>query len=135
MANAIYTKGKEGFLDGSIHWTTDNIKALLVDTSLYTVNLATDQYLSDIPSGARVATSALLTGRTATGGIADADDASFPSVIGASVEAVVIFSDTGSAASSKLIAYLDTVTGLPFTPNNGSAVLSWANTTNKIFKL
>ena len=33
MANGLYTKGKEGLLDGSIIWTTSNVKAYLVKTA------------------------------------------------------------------------------------------------------
>ena len=135
MSNALYDKAREGFLDGSIDWDSHTIKAVLVDTGTYTVNLGTHANLSDIPSGARIATSGALTGKTVTGGVADADDVTFTTVSGASVEAIVIYKDTGSAASSRLIAYIDTATGLPFTPNGGDVIIAWANTSNKIFKL
>jgi hypothetical protein len=55
MSNALYDKGREGFLDGSIDWDRDVIKAVLIDAADYTVNLATHQFLSDIPAAARVA--------------------------------------------------------------------------------
>lgn len=131
MANLIYTKAKEGFLDGSINFMTDNIKALLVDTSAYTVDAAAHGYLSDVPSGARIAMSSNLDSKTVTGGVADAADVTLPSVSGSSVEAIVILKDTGSAATSRLIAYIDTGSGLPFTPNSGDVRLEWS--TNGIF--
>jgi len=56
MANALYDKGREGFLDGSIDWDTDTIRVILVDAADYTVNLATNQFLSDVPAAARVGT-------------------------------------------------------------------------------
>ena len=124
MANGLYTKSKEGILDGSIVWTTSNVKALLVDTGSYTVDLSTHQYLSDIPAGARVSTSPLVSSRTATNGTADCADPTWSTVTGSSVEAVVFFVDTGSATSSRLIAYFDTgITGLPFTPDGGDVTL------------
>nr|WP_308194022.1 hypothetical protein [Mycolicibacterium neoaurum] len=135
MMNALYDKGREGFLDGSINWTSDNIKAVLVDTGAYTVALGSNQFLSDIPSGARISTSANLSGKTATGGVADANDVTFTSVSGATVEAVVLYKDTGSAATSRLIAYIDTGSGLPITPNGGDIATAWSNGSNKIFKL
>lgn len=135
MANALYDKGREGFLDGSIDWDTDNIKAVLVDTGTYTVNLATHTFLSDITSGARIATSGNLTTKTVTAGVADADDITFPSVTGVSGEALVLYKDTGTASTSRLIAYIDTATGLPTLPNGGDITVSWANTTNRIFRL
>lgn len=133
MASALYDKGRQGFLDGSIDWDTDSIKACLVDTGTYTVNLATHQFLSDV-SGI-VATSANLASKTATDGVADAADVTFTAVSGATVEAVVLYKDTGVAGTSRLIAYIDTGTGLPVTPNGGDITIQWDNGANKIFKL
>lgn len=135
MANGLYDKGREGILDGTISWPTDNIKAVLIDTALYTVNLATHQNLSDIPSGARVATSGNLASKTSTGGVADAADVTFLAVSGATVEAIALYKDTGTASTSRLIAYIDTGTGLPVTPNGGDITIQWSNTANRIFKL
>jgi len=135
MANALYEKAKEGILDGSISFITDNIKAVLVDTGAYTVNLASHQNLSDIPLGARISTSANLASKTATGGVADAADQLFSAVAGATVEAAVLYKDTGTASTSRLICYVDTATGLPVTPNGGDITLQWNNGSNKIFKL
>lgn len=135
MANSLYDKAREGFLDGSIVLTTNNIKAVLVDTSTYTPNLATHANLSDIPTPARVATSGNLTGKTVTNGVFDADDLTFATLGGASVEAIVLYKDTGTASTSRLIHYMDTGTGLPFTPNGGDLNLAWSNAANKIFKI
>lgn len=133
MANGIYIKGKEGILNGSINWLTDNIKIALVDTGAYTVNLSTHTYLSDVPSGAIIATSANLDSKTVSGNAADAADVTFSSVTGASVEAIVVYKDTGSTATSRLISYIDTGTGLPFTPNAGNIQVQWS--TNGVFQL
>lgn len=135
MANALYDIGRQGFLDGSIDWDTDNIKVVAVDTGAYSPNLATDDYLADIPGGARIATSSNLTGKTVANGVADADDITFSAVSGASIEALVVYKDTGSAATSRLIAYIDTATGLPVTPNGGDIVIAWPSGSSKIFKL
>jgi hypothetical protein len=135
MANALYDLGREAFLTGSISWSSDNIKAVLVDTGSYTVNLTSDQYLSAIAGGARIATSSNLANKTTTAGVADADDVTFSSVSGASVEAIVLYKDTGSAATSPLIAYIDTATGLPVTPNGGNISITWSSSSSKIFKL
>jgi hypothetical protein len=135
MANALYDNGRESFLRGEISWNTDDIKAILVDTALYTVNLDTDQFLDDIPGGAIVATSANLASKTTTDGVADAADVTFPTVSGATVEAVVLYQDTGVAATSRLIAYIDTATGLPVTPNGGDITVQWSAGANRIFRL
>lgn len=112
----------------AVDWGADDIKVVLVDTALYAVNLNTDQFLSAIPVGARLATSGNLAGKTSALGVADANDVNIPYGAGlASCEALVIYKDTGVAATSKLIAYIDTATGLPFTPApaGGSQTIQW----------
>ena len=135
MANALYDKARERFLTGQFNWTTDSIKAVLVDTGAYTVSLTSHEFLSDISSSARVSTSGAFTGKTTTGGAADANDITFSSVSGPSIEAIVIYADTGTEATSPLIAFIDTATGLPITPNGGDIIVTWDNGANKIFKL
>ncbi len=135
MANALYDKGREGFLDGSIDWDTDNIKVVLVDAADYTVDLVNHDNLDDIPAAARVATSANLASKTVTGGVADAADITFTAVTGDVCEALVIYKDTGVESTSRLIAYIDTATGLPVTPNGGDINVVWDSGVNKIFKL
>ncbi|QDP52412.1 MAG: hypothetical protein Unbinned96contig1001_29 [Prokaryotic dsDNA virus sp.] len=135
MANALYDKGRESFLKGEISWDTDNIKAVLVDTATYTVDLVNDQFLSDIPAGERVATSGNLTSPTTTAGVADAADITFSAVSGDQSEALVLYKDTTVATTSNLIAYIDTATGLPVTPNGGDITVQWDSGANKIFRL
>lgn len=133
MANALYDKGREGFLDGSIDWDTDDIRACLVDTGTYTVDLAAHDFLADVTG--IVATSGAFTGKTVTGGVADADNVTFSAVSGDSVEAIVIYQHTGNSATARLIAYIDSGTGLPVTPNGGDITIQWSDGANKIFKL
>lgn len=135
MANGFYKKGLEAFLSGSISWSSHDIKVVLVDTAGYTVNLSTHQYLSDIGAGYRIATSGNLAGKSVTDGVADASDATITAVTGASVEALVIYKDTGNTATSPLICYIDTMTGLPFTPNGSDVTITWNNGADKILKL
>jgi hypothetical protein len=126
MANALYGLGRESFLKGEISWSADNIKTVLVDSQEYTPNLATDQFLSDIPAGGRVATSVNLTSKTTVAGSADAVDVTFSSVTGDVSEFLVIYQDTGTAGTSRLIAYIDTATGLPVIPNGGDIQVQWS---------
>lgn len=135
MANALYGKGREGFLGSDIDWDADNIKAVLVDVADYTVSIDTHDNLDDIPSGARVAISGNLASKTITLGVADAADVTLSAVTGDPCEAIVLFQDTGTESTSRLIGYIDTATGLPVTPNGGDIVISWDNGANKIFKL
>lgn len=135
MANALYDKGRQAFLEGGINWTSDTIKLVLIDVADYTVSTTTHDNLDDIPSAARVAVSGAFTGKTAIDGVADADDVVLPTVIGDPCEALVIFKDSGTESTSKLIAYFDTATGLPVTPNAGNITIQWDGGANKIFKL
>lgn len=135
MANALYDKGREKFLTGAINWTSDNIKAVLVDAADYTVNLATHEFLSDIGAPARVATSANMGSKTATAGVADCADFAFATVTGDPSEIVVFYKDTGTASTSPLISYHDTATGLPVTPNGGDVNVQIDNGANRLFKL
>ena len=135
MANALFDKARQRFLEGQFNWNTDTIKAVLVDTGTYTPNLSAHEYLADVGAGARIATSGAFTGKSTTGGAADANDITFTSVTGASIEAIIIYKDTGVDATSPLIAYIDTATGLPITPNGGDIIVTWDNGPNKIFKL
>lgn len=132
----LYDKGREGFLDGSIDWDTDDIRAILIDTGAYTANQATHDFLDDVAGGARIAVSSALGSKTATAGVADASDVTFSAVSGASVEAIVLYKHTGTDSTSRLIAYIDSATsGLPVTPNGGDITIQWDNGANKIFKL
>ncbi len=135
MANELYDHGREGFLDGSIDWDTDDIRAILIDVADYTVDLAADDNLDDIPAGARVAVSGALTGKTVTDGIADAADVTWSAVTGDQCEALVLYKHTGTESTSRLIAYIDSATGLPVTPNGGDIKVEWDNGSDKIFRL
>lgn len=134
MASALYGKGREKFLNGDIDWAVDDIKVSLIDTGTYTVDIDVDEFHSDL-SGI-VATSANLASKTSTLGVADAADVTFTAVSGSSVEAIVIWKDTGVSGTSPLIAYIDSASaGLPVTPNGGNITITWDSGANKIFKL
>ncbi len=135
MANTLYDYARQRFLEAQLNWSSDTIKVILVDTGAYTPNTAVHQYLSDISGSARIAGPVTLTSKATTGGAADAADVTFTSVTGVSIEAIVVYKDTGSEATSPLIAYIDTATGLPITPNGGDIIITWDNGTNKIFKV
>lgn len=135
MANALYDKGRQAFLEGDIDWINDDIRVILIDTADYTVDLANHDFLNDVPGAARVATSSSLSGKSATNGVADANDVTFSSVTGDPSEAIIIYKHTGTESTSNLIAYIDTATGLPVTPNGGDINIIWDNGSNKIFKL
>lgn len=134
MASSFYTKGKEKILSGSINFPSDTIKVALV-RSTYSQNLATDEFYSGISSHVQ-GTPQTLTNKSITGGALDADDTTFAAVAsGQTIKAVVLYKDTGSAATSPLLAYIDSVTGLPMATNGGDITLQWDNGTAKILSL
>ena len=135
MANALFDHAREQFLTGNIDWATDTFKIVLVDTAAYTVNLSTHQNLDDVAGVSRIATSGALASKTTTAGAADCADITFATVTGASIEGFVIYKDTGVEATSTLIGYVDTGTGLPITPNGGDIVLVVDNGSSKLFRL
>ena len=134
MSNALFNPGREGFLDGSIDWDTGDQRVMLV-RSIYSF-VASHKFLVDLGSvdnGRSVA----LTGKGVTDGIANAANTSLVATAAVACNALVIFQHTGSDATARIIAYLDTPTsGLPFTPAAGQTVnINWDTGANKIFKL
>lgn len=121
MANALYDTYKAFLIN---HLAGDVIKAMLVDTAEYAFSAA-HEFLSDVPAAARVATSAALTSKTTTAGVFDAADAVYALVTGDVSEAVIIYADTGVEATSRLIVFLDTMGGLPITPNGQNINQGW----------
>lgn len=135
MANGLFALGRQAFAAKLIDWVGDDIRCVLVDHSVDTPNRSTDQFLSDIAAGARIATSSLLAGKTNVNGTCDAADLPFAVVTGASFESLVVYQDTGSAATSRLIAVYDTVPELPYTPTGAGLTIRWDNGANKMFTL
>lgn len=134
MANALYGKGKQAILEGSIAILTDTIKAILVDTGTYTVSINTHQFLSDLTG--TVGTAVTLGTKSSTLGVFDAADISFTGLSGApTIEALVIYKDTGVAGTSPLIAYIDTATGLPVSAGATQVDVAWDSGANKILAL
>lgn len=133
MANALYDKGRQGFLEGAIDWDTDTIKICLLSAG-YTPDLATHDFHDDLGANI-VATSGALASKTVADGVADAADVTISAVSGAQVTRIAIFKDTGVSGTSRLIALIDTGTGLPVTPNGGDIIVQWDSGANKIFKL
>lgn len=137
MANVLYDPGREGFLGAEIDWDGDDIRVILVDGADYTFSAA-HKFLSSVASGARVAVSAALAGKTITDGIADANDVTLSSVTGDPSEMLIVYKHTGADGTARLIAKIDTVQGggsLSVTPNGGDITIQWDNGANKIFKL
>ncbi len=129
MANAIHPKYKQALLDGdaNIDINDGTVKTILIDTGTYTYTtwLNSSQFYSDV-SGQVGGTPQTINATTVTDGLFNGDDVTFPSVTGNSAEAILIYIDTGTPSTSRLVAWLDTgVTGLPVTPNGGDISIQW----------
>jgi len=127
MANARYTKYKEALLLGlGPDLMAANVCVALIDTEAYAVDIATDEFLGDIPGGAILSTSAPLAGKSITGGVFNADDTSFSGVAPAEdYEAIVLYVDTGNPATSRLLYYADTGVGFGEVSASGVVQVAW----------
>jgi hypothetical protein len=123
MANAVYPLYKAASRSGgaSVDLVGGSTKFVLIDTGAYTYSAA-HEFLSDIPSGARISITGALTGKSVdAGGAFKSANPTFTSVTSVSVEAIALFVDTGSPTTSRLVFFQDTgVTGLPTTPAGAS---------------
>lgn len=135
MANALYDKARESFLsqNPALDWDTDTIKVMLVKTAQAFSNA--HQFVSDLTAGNIVARSSALASKTSSAGVADAADIVFTTPASGNICNLILYKDTGSDATSPLIAFLDTGTGLPVTTNGADVTVVWDSGASKIFKL
>jgi hypothetical protein len=124
MANALYPKWKEAIAQSSANSAlTNTVKVALVDTGAYTYS-ASHEFLTSLTGV--VGTAQTIGTKTYTNGVFDGADVTFPTVTGNTAEAIVIYIDTGTAGTSRLVAYIDTgVTNLPVPPNGGDITITW----------
>lgn len=129
MANAVYPLYKKAILDGAANSALTGTGATglwvaLIDTGTY-VYSAAHQFYSDL-SGI-VGTDVEITGVTTTAGVVDGADVVFTSVVGASVEALVLYrKNAGANTTWRLVAYIgSSVVGLPALPNGGDVTVTW----------
>ena len=124
MANTTYPKARQAMLSGQINLTTADVKIILVDLADYAYGAA-HEFLSDVPSAARVATTAAVGSKTVTGGVFDHADTTFGPTTGDPSEALIWYVDTGTAGTSRLVHYQDTgIANMPVTPNGGAIDLA-----------
>lgn len=105
MESQLYPYARELFATAQLDWTAGVVRGLLLPVSY--VPDFTDQFLSDIFSGVRIAISEEIQGRTATNGLCSGTAAKFPLLFdNRLVSQAVLFRDTGVESTSTLIAYL-----------------------------
>ena len=132
MANGLFASYRTLTLTTGLNVTTLAIKGMFVDNADDTAVLATDDFIDDIASAARVpaeASTPTLTTPTAgsiAAGVFNADDLVFTSLSGDQVEQLILYEDSGTESTSDLLAMWDTATGIPLTPNGGNVTVVWS---------
>jgi len=133
--SALYPKFKESLMKKEIDLLTDDIKLSLIDTGEYTYS-STDQFFDDIPSAAIIGTSGNLSSKSVTDGVFDADDVLISGLTGApTIEAVLLWLDSGTPSTSRLIGFIDQGSGLPINAGAVAVSIVFDNGSDKIFKL
>lgn len=133
MANVIYNSFKGKIMDGSIDLNTDTIKVALV-TSTYSPDQDAHDFYNDITNevangngyttgGATLANAAVTIDNTDNEGVFDADDVSWATST-ITARGAVIYKDSGVAATSPLIAYIDF--GADKSSTAGTFQITWA---------
>jgi hypothetical protein len=136
MSNFIYGKAKEAFLNGLIDMLNDQID-IIFTKSTYIPSQSSDEFVSDLDISNITTTPIGLSNVTNTLGTIDANDVLVSNYPGTAFNAVVIFQSNTSAQDSRLIAYIDTSEGLPFSGTNETIdiTISWSNGPNKIISI
>lgn len=115
MAAALYPSFKQLLLGAGINLTSDDIRVILIDTGVYTFSSLHD-FRDDI-TGVVGTASPALTSKTITSGVFDAANTVISSVTGATVEAIILYRNVGTAATDPLICFID---GLTLTPDGNN---------------
>lgn len=120
--NPVYPKAKEGFLAAAIDVPGDTIKLQAYDDDV--VYDDTDEFIDDV-TGTAVGAAVELTGKAITDGQVTGDVGAFGWAAGATITALVVYQDTGVAATSRVIAFLDEkADGTPISiPTTGDSIL------------
>lgn len=133
MASLIYNVARTGLVNGDINLVTDTLKIILV-SSTYTPDIDAHQFYSQITNeivtgGGYTAGGVALTGQAVITDLSndraalDANDVTWASATITAARAAVIYKDTGTPATSKLITYIDF--GADKSSSGGDFTLAW----------
>jgi hypothetical protein len=133
MTNAVYPSFRTALLSPGIDLATVTIKAALVTVTSGTTNYvysAAHTMFSDVVSGSILAAGIALTSKAVSAQALIAASVVWPTVAISGTnkgDAVILYIDTGTPTTSKLIGYIDTATGLPVTPTGLDITLNWSS--------
>lgn len=132
MANVFYDKAKKNLWNGGVNLAADTIKVLLVDSTYAPTQASTHEFKSDVigeiagtgytAGGQALSSQAVSADATNHRGKFSAANASWTNATFTAYGAVV-YKDTGSAATSPLIGFIDF--GGAKTCSNGSFTIQW----------
>ena len=106
MSNRLYTAGIVAQTGSSLSWVQSAVRVVAVTGITFDDDAQSN--LSDIPVGNRVATSALVAGKTNVAAVHDAINAAIAGVA-EPFDALIGYIDTNTASTSPLLFWLDTV--------------------------
>lgn len=134
MSNAVYPHALDSFGTGKIDWTTDTIMVQLLGAGYtYSATDTNPTQLADTIGAAQLVGDNKFVDR----GEFHADAVTLPTVAaGSTVKAMVIYQDTGVAADSILISYMDTRSDsgpINFATDGSDVIVTWAG--NILFKI
>lgn len=128
MANGYFPLFLEALWEGnqSDDLTDGSLKLVLVDSG-YTYSAA-HEFFDDVPGSAVVA-EYTLENVVLSGGEISADDnaAAFPALTGDTVEEALLYYDSGSDATSRLVARWESASGLPLTTSADDIGVVWSD--------
>jgi hypothetical protein len=134
MANVVQALWKQEVMQGTANTSlTGTLKFVLARSAVNTYSAA-QQFRSDITSPHATLSDAVAS-KTFANGVFDSADLQFtaPANDGNTYNQLYLVVETGTASTSRIVAFWDTgVTGLPVTPNGGNVALQ---TPSNIFTL
>lgn len=131
--SAPFNKALEQLAQAGINLLTDDIRVMLV-LSTYTYD-ATDVFITDL-GAVDNGRSGALAGKSVTDGVFDATDSTLDALASVASNALIIFKHTGADATARVLWYIDSGVGIPFTPEAAQTCpIVWDNGANKIFKI
>lgn len=127
MANVVYPKAKKAFLDGNVNLLSNTISVQAYEEDLeYDPD---DEFLSHL-SGTAVGSAVNITSKDTTDGLFTGTVGPFTLPSGFIVTTFIIYVNTGSAGTSRLLAWIDTMgdTSPILIPTSGSVVnVNWVD--------
>lgn len=125
MANSLFDQYRQDCIEGGGDLATANVASHLLDAADHTTDTALDRDLADIASAAIEEVSGNFSSKTTTDGVFDAADVTFTAAAGDPVEELNVYINTGTAATSSMVANFDTASNLPLTLNGSDVVAQW----------